>query len=183
MRTSLMFGVGLAASLALAGFALPALATASTSSTVTPGTGANSSSSTHSQPGSSSSSGGLSQSSNGSPSASPTAGPVTVDISPSTVVRGGSVIITVTPLCGTGTVRSDAFSNDLSSTTILDGGDPLTVRINKDATLGKHTVVVTCPKGKGSGVFTVVAQTTTKPSGGASTGGGGAAAAVGTLRP
>lgn len=183
MRRSLMFGVGLAVGSALASFALPALATASTVRAVAPGTGASSSWSAHSQSGSSSSSSGPSQSSSGSPSASPTAGPVTVDISPAKAVRGGTVTITVTPLCGTGTVSSDAFSNDLISTTILDGGDPLTVRIDKDATLGKHTVVVTCPKGTGSGVFTVVAQTTTKPSGGAGTGGGGAAAAVSTLRP
>jgi hypothetical protein len=102
----------------------------------------------------------------------------TVTLNPSTVARGGSVLIGGGCQDSYGS-KATAESTAFGKVTLnpMDGGPGARVTIGANVPLGKHAVNVRCADGAtGSATLTVVAgQTRTKPVGGVETGGGGTA--------
>lgn len=181
MRKTVLFGVGTAVAIALVGFAMPAMATDGTTGPGTPPTGA--SSPTSPMPTSPTPTSPTPTSPSPSSSSSQQKYDVEVEFEPSTVVRGGTVQIILSPACS-GTISSDAFDAEASTVVAPKHDAPFPAKIRSDAALGVHVAVMTCADGNtGHGTFTVVGQTVSKPAGGVETGGGAAASPIGTVTP
>lgn len=115
-----------------------------------------------------------------SPSTSPStsSSSTTVTLNPSSVARGGSVLVGGGCWGSYGkpaTAQSTAFGTVTLNP--MDGGPGARVTIGKDVKPGKHVVNVRCADGAtGAATLTVLgSQTKTKPVGGVQTGGGGTA--------